>query len=106
MIDRECDVRRLLEEEGWLVVRAAGSKGVADLVALKAGIADPLLSTKCRLIEVKSTAQSPYERFGPAKRVALAEAARRAGGTAWIAWWPPRRPLQWIRVVDERPSDG
>mgnify|MGYP000570454909 FL=1 len=31
----ERKVRRLLEEDGWFVVRAAGSKGIVDLVALR-----------------------------------------------------------------------
>jgi len=31
----ERKVRRLLEEDGWFVVRSAGSKGVVDLVAVR-----------------------------------------------------------------------
>lgn len=87
--DRERAIRRHLERDGWWTTRAAGSLGDADVVALKAG-ATPML------IEAKSTAGGPYERFGPAGRAALLAAADRAGAEAWLAWWPPRGELQWI----------
>jgi len=91
--NRERDVRKLLREDGWLVIRAAGSLGTGDLVALKAGMTP-------RLVEVKSTAGGPYERFGPAERRALSEAAEIAGAEAFLAWWPPRRPLRWIPEIE------
>jgi Holliday junction resolvase len=87
--DRERAVKKLLEEEGWLVVRAAGSLGY-DLVALK-------LDHAPRVIEVKSTAQSPYEHFGPQDRAELLAAAERAGAVAELAYWPSRGKLRWIK---------
>ncbi len=87
--DRERAVRRLLEDDDWFVCRAAGSLGDVDLVALKLG-------QPPRLIEVKSTAQGPYERFGPKARADLYFAAVLAGAEAWLAWWPPRGDLRWI----------
>lgn len=90
--DRERDVRKLLRAERWLVIRAAGSLGTGDLVALKSGFTP-------RLVEVKSTAGGPYERFGPAERRALSAAAELGGCEAWLAWWPPRRPLRWIPEI-------
>ena len=86
---RELAVRDLLKEQGWLAFRAPASLGVADVVALKAGYI-------AKLIEVKSTAQGPYERFGPADREALRQAAEVAGAEAVLAWWPPRKPLRWL----------
>ena len=86
--DRERSVKRLLEEDGWLVVRAAGSLGY-DLVALKDGFTP-------RVIEVKSTAGGPYERFGPSDRRELVDAAKAAGACAELAYWPPRGQLRWI----------
>ncbi len=86
---RERQVRDWLTERDWIVIRAAGSLGCVDLVALKAG-ATP------RLIEVKSTAGGPYERFGPADRAELSVNAEWAGAEAWLAWWPPRGVLHWI----------
>lgn len=87
--NRERQVKAKLEAEDWWVVRAAGSLGDADLVALRVG--DPP-----RLIEVKSTAGGPYEHFGPADRACLSLAAKLAGGVAVLAWWPPRGKLRFI----------
>lgn len=86
---RERLVRKLLEANDWVVVRAAGSLGPIDLVALKLG-------RKAMLIEVKSTAGSPYERFGPADRKTLLDLAERAGADAVLAYWPPNAVLELI----------
>ncbi len=91
-ITRERQLRTLLEEDGWYVTRAAGSLGDADLVALRNG--------EIRLIEVKSTHRGPFHSFGPASRQELAAAARVAGGTAWLVWWPTRRQPVWISEGD------
>lgn len=87
--DRERRVRDWLTERDWVVVRAAGSLGEIDLVALKAGETP-------RLVEVKSTAGGPYEHFGPGERADLSQRAAWAGAGAWLAWWPPRGQLRWI----------
>lgn len=96
-IARERKVRVLLEERGYWTARAAGSLGDADVIAVKvrpAGGADVLL------VEVKSTAGGPYERFGPAQRAELIEAAVKTGATPWLVWWPPRRGPVWIPVAE------
>lgn len=87
--DRERAVKALLQAQDWWVARAAGSLGDADLVALKDG-KRPLL------VEVKSTAGGPYERFGPQDREDLLFAARMAGAVAVLCWWPPRSKPKWI----------
>jgi len=87
--DRERAVVAWLRDRDWLAFRAPASLGVADVVALQAG-------RPSRLVEVKSTAQGPYEHFGPADRAKLAAAALLAGAEAWLAWWPPRGQLRWI----------
>ncbi|MCS7123263.1 MAG: hypothetical protein RMJ17_01670 [Candidatus Aenigmarchaeota archaeon] len=46
----ERKIRKLLEKNGWLVIRAAGSFGDADLVCFKNG--------KCIFLQVKSTKNS------------------------------------------------
>ena len=90
-IQRERQVRKLLEEQGWWVARAAGSLGDADLVALKYGKLP-------QLIEVKSTARGPYHGFGPKDRDELLDAADRAGAIAVLCWWPPRKQARWIHA--------
>ena len=94
---RERQVRHQLEHDGWLVIRAAGSLGICDLVALKAGESP-------RLVEVKSDVRSPFNNFLPARRRELAQAAERAGGEAWLCWWPPRKTPQWI-AADAWPAE-
>lgn len=86
--ERERQVRRHLEKEGWWTCRAAGSLGDADVVALKR-------FKRARLIEVKSTSKT-YERFQPADRKRLSEAAHVAGAEAELAWWPSRGELRFI----------
>ncbi len=86
---RDRAVRDWLAEHDWFAVCARGSHGCADVVAIKLG-------QRPRVIQVKSTAGGPYERFGPRDRAELAFAARLGGGDALLAWWPPRGALRWI----------
>lgn len=88
-IVRERQVRDLKLGEDYWVCRAAGSLGDADLVALRLG-------TPPELIEVKSDERSPYVHFGPAQREELKLAARIAGATPLLCWWPPRGKPCWI----------
>jgi Holliday junction resolvase len=90
-LNRERRLRQILAEDGWVVVR--GSKGVVDLVLLKAGDLP-------RLVQVKSTAQGPYERFGPDERAELVALAEAAGGAAFLIWWPPKRGWKWIASTE------
>jgi Holliday junction resolvase len=88
-IQRERQLRLALERDGWWTMRAAGSLGCCDIVALKTGVVP-------QFIEVKSTAGGPYERFGPAKRQALLDAAEGAGARAVLVWWPANDGAHWI----------
>lgn len=97
-IQRERDLVRLLRSDPsgpWVALRAPASLGVADVIAVRAG--------EIRLIEVKST-RSRWSGFGPADRARLVLAARQAGGTGYLVWWPKGRgaPL-WIHE-DEFPG--
>jgi len=66
--------RAALEADGWLVVRSAGSLGVADLVALKDGYTP-------RLVSCKLTHYLP-----PKQRRELIAAAELAGALGILAW--------------------
>lgn len=68
--------RTLLTVNGYLVIRASGSKGPADLVALKPG--------EVLLIQCKA---SERQRLGPAERAELHGAAQLAGATALACRW-------------------
>jgi Holliday junction resolvase len=88
-IQRERQLRHSLEADDWIVIRAAGSLGCADLVALKDG-RTPMM------IECKATARGPYAGFPPAKRKDLRQVAEWAGADAWLVHWPPRGKANWI----------
>lgn len=79
----ERQVKRTLTDLGWTVVRAAGSHGVADLVALRAG-STPLL-VSCKL----------NGRIGPAERADLLNAATASGARAILA---ARRRRGWVHL--------
>jgi Holliday junction resolvase len=87
--NRERQLKKLLEADGWFVLRAPASLGVADLVALKKGETP-------RLIESKANTGSPYMNFRAADRRELLEVAERAGAVAQLAFWPKRGTLEWI----------
>jgi len=88
-LDRERRLRKTLSENGWVAIRAA--KGPVDLVLIrKAAVVE------VRLVQVKSTAGGPYEKFGPRERAELLDLARQCGATAWLIYWPPRKGWRWI----------
>lgn len=89
---RERQVVRYLRDRDWIAQRAPASLGV-DVIALKAGETP-------RVIEVKSTAQGPYEHFGPADRKAAVRLAEMAGALAWLVWWPSRGEMHWIPATE------
>lgn len=96
-IQRERAVRDWYRDRDWLAFRAPASLGVADVVAIRARYPDdPLPRSIVELVEVKSTAGGPYERFGPDARARLSDAARMCGARAVLAWWPPRGKLRFI----------
>jgi Holliday junction resolvase len=76
---RELAVRDYYRALGYAAWRVAW--GTCDVLALKDG-ERPLL------VQVKSTAGGPWERFIPRDRDALARDADQAGGDAVLAWWP------------------
>lgn len=96
-INRERQVAAQMAESGWWVMRAAGSKGVADLVCLHQGRTPMML-------EIKSTTAGPFSGFGPAEREALLDAAALAGASCFLVWWPRHGKAEWFGV-DQWPPD-
>ncbi len=89
--DRERQVADVLREDGWVVVRSAGSHGLFDLAAFRNGC--------IRLIEVKATS-SPFDGFPPAQRAALLDLATQAGAVAELAHWPAHGQLRFLDRLD------
>jgi Holliday junction resolvase len=87
---RERQVIDLLRKEGWEVL--GNTHGPYDAIAIRDG-------DWPRLVEVKSSLK-PYDDFGPAKRLELAERACRAGANAWLFHWPKHGSLARIEEKD------
>lgn len=85
----ERQTRDALRAAGWFVIRAAGSKGVADLVALRAGQAPLLVS--CKL----------GGRVPPAERQALWDAAELGGGRPVVALRETRGRVHFRNVLPD-----
>ena len=94
--DRERQVKKLLEEEGWFVIRAPASLGVADLVAVRRHPHREIVCSTVKFVEVKGNVGNPYMNFRPEDRQALLDAAEKAGARAELAFWPKRGNLTWI----------
>lgn len=87
------------QDNGWLAFRTGGHSAnrgnadafdVCDVIAMRAQF-KVNLGAEVLMIEVKSTAGGPFERFGPTEREALILAAAVAGATPLLVWWPVRR---------------
>lgn len=82
----EHKVRDALHAAGYYVIRAAGSKGVVDLVGLR--------GEHTLLVQVKGGAGL---RLDPAPWNALYDLAEMCGGVPLLAEVPPRKPIAfWI----------
>ena len=94
---RERKVAAQLGEDGWYVVRSAGSHGAADLIALKA-------ERKPMMIQVKGVAAGPFTGFPPAERRELLEIARQSGALAFLVHWPKHGKAKWYGVEEWPPT--
>ena len=72
--DLERAAKHYLEDNGYYVIKSAGSKGVADLVAIKPG---ETLYVQCKL--------DGY--LTPAERVKFRKTALHFGAVPLVAWW-------------------
>lgn len=101
-------------DEGWVAWRVGGTSAfrgkdgidVCDVVAMRGvttvslgGMAEACLA-EVLMIEVKTTAQGPFERFGPTQREALILAAKLAGATPLLVWWPANGERRELTVAE------
>lgn len=112
-IERERALRDFFVELGWMSIRAAGSLGPVDVLAIAGGSAvypqlmhypdrgtprggGPAPRGEILLVQCKST-RSPYANFGPGDRRQLLDLAVDVGGAAWIAH-KPRGATSWAWI--------
>lgn len=93
--DAERRVRRVLEDLDYLVVRAAASKGCADLLAIRPG-------GGVLLIQVKRGAG----RMRPREWNELLEVARRYGALPVLAEFVPRQGIAWWWLTGPKAVGG
>ena len=91
--DLERAAKKVLKDNGYYVVRSAGSKGVADLVALKRG--------EVVLVQCKTDG-----RIGPADRAVLRTVALPLGATCLVARWHKEGRSARTVAFDELTSMG
>lgn len=89
----EYKVRDALEEDGYQCIRAAGSKGKADIVGLKIG----------EVILVSVRLNNPQ--LSPAERQALLELARLTGAVPLVAHKPARKTIVYRELLGVGPKD-
>src|SRR5215217_7683227 len=82
-----------LAQDGYSCIRAAGSKGKADIIALKPG--------EILLVQVKRS----NPQLTPNDRTALLELARITGGRPIVAHKPPRKPVIYRELTGPGPKD-
>jgi Holliday junction resolvase len=89
----ENKVKALLIADGYWCVRAAGSRGAADLVAIKSG--------QILLVQVKRT--NPI--IPRAERIELFRVAQIIRAIPLVAFQPaPRKPVEYRRLLGYEPS--
>lgn len=93
---KELATKRLYEAEGWMVTKAGGSLGVADLVCLKAGRTPRIVQVKC--------SDAPWSNFRPDERLKLRRVAEASGAIPELAWWGPRARTHILFEPEEWPD--
>lgn len=91
----ETSAKQMLERRGYFVVKAYGSHGIADLVALRA-------DTPPLLVQAKKDGK-----LGPDEWNQLVQAATQAGAWPVLVRRPEETPTKgalWFRLISERPK--
>jgi Holliday junction resolvase len=98
----ELELMAFLAERNFLVASRRHIAGAGDVLAVRALAMARLPSGAHKpmhevwLLEVKTTAGGPYERFGPKDRAAMLETAQKAGAAPLLAWRPPKKEWKFI----------
>jgi Holliday junction resolvase len=93
--DFERTVAKRLIADGYWVVRAAGSHGKADLVAIKLASLNPL---RCHVVLVQCKLTGPGG-VPPAEWNEIWEVANRIGAIPVVAHKPARGRIEYLRLV-------
>jgi len=88
----EYEIRDRLREDGYQTFRTAGSRGVADIIAIKPG----------QILYVQAKRDG---RISPAERTALFRAAADVGALPLVAARQPRKPIEWRALTGTRARD-
>jgi hypothetical protein len=106
---REHKVRRMLEADGWVIARSAGSKSCVDLWALRrvlrgeepsSGVKLGEVLTEVMAVQVKANVGSPWMNFRGVERAELGLLAAKAGATPFLVHWPPHGECRWYPESD------
>ncbi|WP_433681934.1 hypothetical protein [Nocardia sp. CA-119907] len=88
----EWEIRDQLREDGYQCYRCAGSRSSVDVLALKPG----------QIVYVQAKRDG---RISPADRAILYAAATDVGAIPIVAARPPRKPIEYRRLVGTGPRD-
>lgn len=94
-------VKAVLTERGWWVIRAAGSKGKADLVAMRAANDGDDWYTRTVLVNVKRGG-----RVYPAEWNELWGLADDLAAVPVVAYMPGRTGIAWKRMIGSKRGRG
>jgi len=89
----ERQLKHKLEKEGWFVVRAAGSKGIIDLLAVRKG--------ESMGIQVKKG-----KRLTLTERKALEELRKASGIKIFVVYFCGRQKVEWEEILPEMGGGG
>jgi Holliday junction resolvase len=95
---REHAVKRMLEADGWVIAKTAGSKTCVDIWAMRRnayGRYSGVVNSEVMAIQVKGNAGSPWMNFRSIERADLGLLAAKAGATPWLIHWPPHGECRW-----------
>lgn len=98
---KELRSAELFATEGYVVGSRRHIAGPGDLLVVRAR--PRLRYTDALLVEVKCTAAGPFDHFGPADRLAMAEYCEEHWLTPALAWWAPKAKAHKLIFFEDWP---